>query len=92
MRRTHGTSRSFKSSVDPVTTTTGMSRVWACAAELRRRSGAPMHPADRRWFEPSVGAARAALGDRAFEAAWAEGARADHRTIVPLAGREAVPR
>jgi tetratricopeptide (TPR) repeat protein len=43
------------------------------AAALREAMGAPLPPADRAQFEPIVTAARAALGEERFVAAWAKG-------------------
>jgi predicted ATPase/class 3 adenylate cyclase len=43
------------------------------AAALREAIGAPIAPADRAGYERTVAAARAALGDDAFAAAWAVG-------------------
>ena len=43
------------------------------AAGLRASAGAPLPPADRDRYAALVAAVRAALGEAAFTAAWAEG-------------------
>ena len=48
-------------------------RLWGAAAALRDRLGAPMWPVDRPEYEQRVAACRVALGDAAFDAAWAAG-------------------
>jgi predicted ATPase len=48
-------------------------RLWGAAASLRETIGAPPPPCDRPDYERNVAAARAALGEKAFAAAWAQG-------------------
>jgi hypothetical protein len=48
-------------------------RLWGAAAALRAQIGAPMWPVDRPEYERRVAACHAALGDAAFDAAWAAG-------------------
>ncbi len=49
-------------------------RLWGSAQLLREAIGSPLGAADRQLIEPSVAAARAALGDdEAFDKAWLEG-------------------
>jgi predicted ATPase/class 3 adenylate cyclase len=48
-------------------------RLWAGADRLRKQIGAPAPPSERPRHEREVAAARAAIGDDAFERAWAEG-------------------
>jgi hypothetical protein len=45
----------------------------AAAAALRRTMGTPVRPADRPVLESALAAARAALGDRSCDEAWAVG-------------------
>lgn len=49
-------------------------RLWAAASEVRDALGTPVYPAERADYDRAQAAARAALGDGAFDAAWAEGA------------------
>jgi ATP/maltotriose-dependent transcriptional regulator MalT len=53
-------------------------RLWGAADALRQRLGAAMEPFVRINSEQAVAASRAALGEHAFSAAWAEG-----RTLTP---------
>jgi DNA-binding CsgD family transcriptional regulator len=48
-------------------------RLWGAADALRQRLGAVMEPFVRTDYEQTVAAARLALGEQAFAAAWAEG-------------------
>jgi non-specific serine/threonine protein kinase len=48
-------------------------RLLSGAAALRQAMGTPVRPADRPALESALAAARACLGDRAFDAAWAAG-------------------
>ena len=48
-------------------------RLWGAAEALRDSVGLPMPPHRRRRHTAAITAARTALGDRAFEAAWAAG-------------------
>jgi hypothetical protein len=48
-------------------------RLFGAAEGGRDAIGAPLPPAERSEHDRSVAAARAALGDEAFAAAWAEG-------------------
>jgi hypothetical protein len=48
-------------------------RLLAAAASLRERLGTPLPPIERPEFERSVAAARTALGEPAFAAAWSAG-------------------
>jgi predicted ATPase len=48
-------------------------RLWGAAAALRETIGAPRSPLWRAEWERDLGAARAALGEEAFAAAWAAG-------------------
>ena len=48
-------------------------RLLAAVARQRERSGARLPPIDRPWQARAVAALRAALGEGAFAAAWAEG-------------------
>ena len=53
--------------------TTRGTQLWGAADALRVQIGAPLPASDRRKHEQAVAEARAALGDRAFAAAWAAG-------------------
>ena len=48
-------------------------RIWAAAERLREEIGVPLRSFDRANYEDALVAARAALGDDAFERAWREG-------------------
>jgi tetratricopeptide (TPR) repeat protein len=48
-------------------------RLWGAAEALRTNIGAPLPPDGRLLYEPSMAAARAQLGEAAWEAAFAEG-------------------
>jgi tetratricopeptide (TPR) repeat protein len=48
-------------------------RLWAAAATVREAMGAPLPPADQARLDEELAAARAVLGDRAFQAAWDAG-------------------
>ncbi len=48
-------------------------RLLGAAATLREAGGTPLRPVDRADYDRTVTAARTALGDNAFAAAWAEG-------------------
>ena len=48
-------------------------RLWGAAEALRKTIGAPLSSEGRLLFEPSMVAARAQLGEAAWEAAFAEG-------------------
>jgi predicted ATPase/DNA-binding winged helix-turn-helix (wHTH) protein len=47
--------------------------LWGRAARLREEIGSPQSPRVQAAVKPYIAAARAALGDEAFESAWAEG-------------------
>jgi tetratricopeptide (TPR) repeat protein len=51
----------------------GAARLWGAAEALREALGAPMFPVDQAEYTPIIAAARTALGEAAFAAAWAEG-------------------
>ncbi|CAA9434270.1 MAG: hypothetical protein AVDCRST_MAG03-3511 [uncultured Rubrobacteraceae bacterium] len=51
----------------------GAVRLWAAAERLREEIGAPPEDAERALSEPLIAAAREALGEEAFTAAWAAG-------------------
>ena len=53
-------------------------RLWAAVEALRERIGAPPNYIERARYEPLIATAREALGEKAFESAWAEG-----RTLTP---------
>src|SRR5438445_1473211 len=48
-------------------------RLWGAAETVRETSGAPIAPRERPAYESRVTAARAALGEKPFATAWAEG-------------------
>ena len=48
-------------------------RLWGAAERLREEIGSPLAPAEQEEHERAVPAARQALGEEAFDAAWAEG-------------------
>ncbi len=48
-------------------------RIWGGADRLRKQIGAPTPPSERPRYDRQVAAARTAIGDGAFERAWAEG-------------------
>ncbi|HLJ78016.1 MAG TPA: tetratricopeptide repeat protein [Acidobacteriaceae bacterium] len=48
-------------------------RIWSAAERLREEIGAPIHPVNRQEYDREAAAARKALGDEAFTAAWAAG-------------------
>jgi hypothetical protein len=48
-------------------------RLWGAAAALRDAISIPVEPNRREVWERDLGAARAALGEEAFAAAWAQG-------------------
>jgi hypothetical protein len=48
-------------------------RLWGAAEALRESIGSPPTPEARPYYEGSIAAARALLGERAWEAAFAEG-------------------
>jgi hypothetical protein len=50
-----------------------VAQLCGAAAALREAIGAPIQPADRASYERTLAAARAAMGDDAFTAAWAIG-------------------
>lgn len=66
-------------------------RLFGAAAALREAAGAPMEPTERRRHDPLLAAARAALGERAFAAAWDKGRAlpAERAVAEALAGAEA---
>lgn len=51
----------------------GAARLWGRAAQLRQDMGQGRSPTEQATTNPHVAATRSALGDTAFEAAWAEG-------------------
>ena len=53
-------------------------RLWGSAESLRDALGTPIAPVYHAEYERSIAAARSKLGDKIFEAAWAEG-----RTMTP---------
>jgi hypothetical protein len=55
-------------------------RLFGCAEAQRERTGVMVHELVRLGYEQAVAAARAALGDEAFQAAWAPAARCPWRT------------
>jgi hypothetical protein len=55
------------------------------AAALREALGAPLAPNRREEWERELGAARAALGEAAFAAAWAEGQALPLEDAITLA-------
>jgi tetratricopeptide (TPR) repeat protein len=63
-------------------------RLWSAAESLRERCGAPLTPADLLIYEPALAAARLRLGERAFEAAWAEGRTMTLAQVLGAPGRE----
>jgi tetratricopeptide (TPR) repeat protein len=69
-------------------TTSGMeraARLWGAAESLCEAIGSPMSPADRADYERNVAAARAALGEESFTAAWAEGRKMTMEEAVEYA-------
>ncbi len=48
-------------------------RLWGAAEAIREQIGAPLPLAEHARYAAAVAHARAALGEHAFEAAWAEG-------------------
>jgi predicted ATPase/DNA-binding SARP family transcriptional activator len=48
-------------------------RLWSAAAAVRHTIGAPLAPAERRFYEPRRAAVRARVNETTFRAAWAEG-------------------
>ena len=48
-------------------------QLWGAAEGIREMIGAPLPPAERTRYAAGVAQARVALGDHAFEAAWADG-------------------
>ncbi len=57
----------------------------AAAAALRERAHTPLPPAERAAFEDTIAAARAALGESAFDAEWAAGSALTLDTAVDAA-------
>jgi hypothetical protein len=57
-------------------------RLLGAADALRRRSGGAMPPAERFDVDRAERRARQSLGDRAFEAAFADGAESDVDTVL----------
>jgi hypothetical protein len=51
----------------------GAVRLWGAAHALREAIGAPMHLIHRASYEQAMALAHTALGEQAFQAAWAEG-------------------
>jgi non-specific serine/threonine protein kinase len=66
-------------------------RLLGAAAALRQTSGAPLPPVDRPSHEAALQAARAALGVRAFAAAWASGQALSLEEAVAEALADDVP-
>jgi len=67
-------------------------RLFGAAQALREKMGIPLEPSDRAEYERTVAAARAALGDEAFAAAWAEGrAMSWQEAMVYALGEEEGP-
>jgi hypothetical protein len=58
----------------------------AAAATLRRAMGTPVRPADRPAGDEALAAARASMGDEAFDEAWAAGESLPLEQIVASAG------
>jgi tetratricopeptide (TPR) repeat protein len=70
----------------------GSARLFGAAEALREELGTPVPPPDRAEYERAVAAARAALGDEAFAAAWAEGrAMSWQQAIAYALGEEDAP-
>jgi hypothetical protein len=63
-------------------------RLIGTAEGLRSAMGAPLPPADRAEHDRSVAAARTALGEEAFAAAWAEGRMMPLKAAVSYALQE----
>jgi tetratricopeptide (TPR) repeat protein len=59
-------------------------RLWGAAEALRTNIGAPRPPDARLLYEPSMAAARAQLGETAWEAAFAEGAASRRKRPQPM--------
>ena len=57
-------------------------RLFGAAARLSETTGFAVAPADRALYEADRAAARAALGETAFAAAWAEGAAAGWEAVA----------
>jgi tetratricopeptide (TPR) repeat protein len=60
-------------------------RLFGAAAAWRSRLGAPLSPREAPPHDAGVAAARAALGEAAFEAAWAAGEGLDPEAVADLA-------
>jgi predicted ATPase len=60
-------------------------RLFAAADSLRREAATPLSPLDRAATQPHITAARRMLGERAWQAAWAEGSALDLEQAVGLA-------
>ena len=63
-------------------------RLCGAAAALRVAIGAPLHPTERADYERTVAALRVALGDAAYEAAWAQGQALTLEQAIALALEE----
>jgi tetratricopeptide (TPR) repeat protein len=66
-------------------------RLCGAAVALRDVIGAPLPPLDRAAYDRMVDAARAALGDEAFGAAWAEGRALSLDRAIAEAAPDATP-
>jgi len=60
-------------------------RLWGAAETLRRTISAPPTPEARRYYAQSIAAARALLGEAAWEAVWSEGSAMSPEEAVEYA-------
>jgi predicted ATPase/DNA-binding CsgD family transcriptional regulator len=72
--------------------TTWAVRLLAAAAALRDSLGAPLPPVSRTNYERCVAAARAHLGEQAFEVAWAQGRDMTWEQALAARGPVTIPR
>ncbi len=61
-------------------------RLWGSAEILREAMGAPIPPVYRAAYQRSVAAARAQLGEQAFNIAWAEGRNMTPEQVIDMKG------
>jgi tetratricopeptide (TPR) repeat protein len=66
-------------------------RLLGAAAALRESIGEALHPVERAEYEGSIAAARAALGEEAFVAAWAAGQALSLEQAIRVALQDAQP-